>query len=714
MDFICCTLDRSSNALCSSETCCIVSTLKSLWGKGGYSTLADTSIRRKVLTLYKDYKKLKPKSKTDKFLDKTKMLFDIGHSDLEGLIKSDKLRSEKVKDIDLLFLADQRGDRKLYMQTEDKIYKKRAEQRRVRLDKQVRLRGKEEERRSKKVVLDDDCQTIDLGDDDDDSFTPKMKHRRPDLVTLTLPTKTLGALTEKVAKTNKISIRAQTSMISRLINVGKGNLDDFNLSVGTVCAQANQVMRTKAKSIREDKKLMIKDVVGILHFDGRIVKEYTEGIVESKERIAVLFTSPLLEREVLLGIPKMSDSCGLTQIQGLIPILEDWNLKEKIIGVACDSTSAQTGRFKGAIILLQNYLAAPFFWIICRHHIMETHVKHVTEEVLGKTSAPFEPLFKDLQSRWNSINIDYSILQTFEHKEFRGTTIEDQVYITKQFCQMALSTDTFQRGDYRELVELTLVFLGGNIPAFKFKRPGAFHHARFMAKGIYIMKMALLIRQLTYLSDEVVKKVKRLSIFISLYFVRWFLQSSVAVKATTNDLATIKEMHLLAEFDSGIARVVLKSVSRHTWYITPRFAIFSIVDEDLEDSVRMTMASKLLSTEIPEEFQVGYPELVDLETKPNLTDLIGPESWYVFKVSGTEADCTWLTESCVDWPKHENYRKLKVFVEGFNVTNDTAERGVKLIQEFVDSCRNEELRQDLLLTVQEHRSKFNSSNLSKE
>ena len=60
-----------------------------------------------------------------------------------------------------------------------------------------------------------------------------MKHRRPDLVTLTLPTKTLGALTAEVAKTNKISIRAQTSMISRLINVGKGNLDDFNLSVGT-------------------------------------------------------------------------------------------------------------------------------------------------------------------------------------------------------------------------------------------------------------------------------------------------------------------------------------------------------------------------------------------------------------------------------------------------------------------------------------------------
>lgn len=158
-------------------------------------------------------------------------------------------------------------------------------------------------------------------------------------------------------------------------------------------------------------------------------------------------------------------------------------------------------------------------------------------------------------------------------------------------------------------------------------------------------------------------------------------------------------MHHFAEFDSGLASIVLKSISRHTWYITPRFSIFSIVDEDLEESTRMAIASKLLSSEYPEEFQIGYPELVDLESKPNLTDLIGPESWFVFKVLGIETDHTWLTERCSVWHKHANYMKLKTFVEGFNVTNDTAERGVMLIQEFVSSCQNEELRQDLLLTV---------------
>ena len=48
----------------------------------------------------------------------------------------------------------------------------------------------------------------------------------------------------------------------------------------------------------------------------------------------------------------------------------------------------------------------------------------------------------------------------------------------------ALTAETLQRGDYKEIVELTLLFLGGNVPVFKSKHPGALHHARFMAKCI--------------------------------------------------------------------------------------------------------------------------------------------------------------------------------------------------------------------------------------
>lgn len=48
------------------------------------------------------------------------------------------------------------------------------------------------------------------------------------------------------------------------------------------------------------------------------------------------------------------------------------------------------------------------------------------------------------------------------------------------------------RKDYRELLELTVIFLGGVPHRGIFLRvPGAIHHARWMAKAIYCLKIFL-------------------------------------------------------------------------------------------------------------------------------------------------------------------------------------------------------------------------------
>ena len=51
---------------------------------------------------------------------------------------------------------------------------------------------------------------------------------------------------------------------------------------------------------------------------------------------------------------------------------------------------------------------------------------------------------------------------------------------------------TWPREDYRELLELVIVSLGGYVPGFSFKIPGADHHARWMSKQIYNLKIRLL------------------------------------------------------------------------------------------------------------------------------------------------------------------------------------------------------------------------------
>ena len=49
-----------------------------------------------------------------------------------------------------------------------------------------------------------------------------------------------------------------------------------------------------------------------------------------------------------------------------------------------------------------------------------------------------------------------------------------------------------------------------------------------------------------------------------------------------------------------------------------------------------------------------------------------------------------------------------------SVVNDVSERGVKLIQEFVHSAHDEELRQDILRVSNIFKSKLNSKNIKKE
>ena len=63
--------------------------------------------------------------------------------------------------------------------------------------------------------------------------------------------------------------------------------------------------------------------------------------------------------------------------------------------------------------------------------------------------------------------------------------------------------------------------------------------------------------------------------------------------------------------------------------------MLSIVDEDLESNVRWSMPIKLLSLEVPETVSVGYPQITCL-TEVDLSDLVGPESWFIFRAADVD------------------------------------------------------------------------------
>ena len=116
-------------------------------------------------------------------------------------------------------------------------------------------------------------------------------------------------------------------------------------------------------------------------------------------------------------------------------------------------------------------------------------LSHVFSTLFGATGGPEVGLFKRFQKQWSFINqAKYSVASD-------DLFIEGMKVIRKEM--VSFYSDAIghhqPREDYLELLQLCLVFLGGQSEgkAIQFRAPGALHHARWMSKAIYAIKIML-------------------------------------------------------------------------------------------------------------------------------------------------------------------------------------------------------------------------------
>ena len=103
-----------------------------------------------------------------------------------------------------------------------------------------------------------------------------------------------------------------------------------------------------------------------------------------------------------------------------------------------------------------------------------------------------------------------------------------------------------------------------------------------------------------------------------------------------------------------------------------------------------------------------FPEI------PSLASFVNEQSWLLPSLIGLgEEDMEWLLLEVHQWTLMSGYRKFTEFVMKLLVVNDPAERGVKLIQDFVATSTDEDLRQARLISASEQRKKL-SKDVSKK
>jgi hypothetical protein len=156
-----------------------------------------------------------------------------------------------------------------------------------------------------------------------------------------------------------------------------------------------------------------------------------------------------------------------------------------------DTTASNSGHKKGAAVLLEKLLGRNLIHLACRHHIFELVVSKVFVSLFGPTTAPEIIMFQRFKKVWYAIDhrnfaavIDERLLESVT-KSLRDQAVEFYKHVLENTSVFCL------RGDYKELVELCLIFLGESPTSkmYHFKCPGALHNARYMFIRLVLIKM---------------------------------------------------------------------------------------------------------------------------------------------------------------------------------------------------------------------------------
>ncbi|XP_011877945.1 PREDICTED: uncharacterized protein LOC105567591, partial [Vollenhovia emeryi] len=244
-------------------------------------------------------------------------------------------------------------------------------------------------------------------------------------------------------------------------------------------------IRRSREKIREEKVKQIKELfktedlnANVLHWDGKVLKT-SSG--KNKERLPVVLSCGQIEK--ILAIPVLDDGTGQSQADAMFDAIIDWGIPDCIKAHCCDTTAANLGSDKGAAVLLKQLLEKKLLYLPCRHHIFELILRDVFELKIPTTSGPDVPLFKKFREHW--AEIDKSQYSTGVEDSYVQDKIQNHIEDINQFIQKQLDSEQ-PREDYRELLELVQIFIS-KVPCseVKFRKPGAFHHARWMSKAIY-------------------------------------------------------------------------------------------------------------------------------------------------------------------------------------------------------------------------------------
>ena len=710
------------------------------WTMAGFKTMTTPRVESHITKLIESYQKVNKNrardsqtevKKREVYLTSLCSLFDIPCKDLEEMLSKDRLLAAddedtryRVKDgytrktEDLVFLADQRGERKMTLGMRDLSYEERRDKNQEK--KTAKLGGEVSQESVEKGDREDDSNVEEESDEDTENssnFSAKSRHKKKSsTVLIELPRDILNnpELVGMLDRTGTTSRKA-VGVVSSILKTGKidgkvADLSNFSISRATL-DRKRASNRTVIMEQAMEEFSRNKPVRAALHWDGKLVQD-TTGILRENEAILVSGAPHYLEGK-LLAVSLLVDeegqptSTGEAQALAVLQQVQNWGVEENIVALVFDTTASNSGVHRGATVRLLKSLARPLFFLACRHHVSELIVKACWYCIFENDLSPDCKFFVMIKEDWPSLDTSSEASFMTLPSDVHGKEQALDFY-RKLLMKRNKRDEMMVRDDYRELAECAMMLLGETPPSGKisWKKPGACHKARFCAYGIYSLKAFAFSEQLD-LDEETIDGLRQFCTFTATIYIPHFLASSIGCDSAANDMLLFKKLFTYRTVDSQLADEALVVLRRHCWYLVPEVVIFSLFSEKLSVDEKSRMASRLLThkASIPQSYKLEKPKFPVIDESTELVDLVTPHSFKFFNILGL--DFSWLEMEPGKWEEVDDFKTAREFVKTVKVTNDVADRGVKLASDFATMLtKDDEMRAMLLQGVERSRKMF--------
>jgi len=662
----------------------VASDIEAVWKTASVPTVAHKSVSNKVQSCVSKAQLVaktssSKRSKTDNQVKEFDKVFDICTCRCNLL--EEKMctcpKERKVPQLEVAFLLDQRGARRMVMGAIDVQTTVKNQSSMQRKRKFEAAFEREKLRATESTVAGVACfssdeRSSDKSDSDDPAVDVAATQMGGQEMRSSLPR--LAAECDRF----KVSNRAGAAIVNAALkDLGFITPEDQHLLI-----DHSKLRRERNKSRQQacqQTSASRNEEIQALYFDGRIDWTLSKQVGLGGKRC---FRKIREEHFVLLSEPNGQYLDHFTPKSGKATDIAEaiYEIYQSINGdlraVGCDGTVCNVGKFGGVIPCIENKLQRSVHWFVCQLHGNELPLRRLFETIDGKSSGPHA--FQGALGK--SVSVNLTQLQIVNFKSVTGLVKDlPQCVVQDLSC------------DQRYLYDICLAVQTGHVSDnLASKNPGTLNHARWLTLANRILRLYVSSMDPTYILFRLV------SFVVNHYAPNWFFIKAHP-KCTDGPRNLFHQIQLTSRLSREDREIVEPVVQRNAFFAHPENLLLTMLTDECVNILHR--AVKILTTcrkhEAAKSSKVRTFIIPSLNFQSeNYVEII---NWDDVRI--TEPPLT----ICMTDEIANMYIQQQLQVSNIPCHTQAVERAFKVVTESAVNCFGHESRQGWILNVMNSR-----------